>query len=111
MKHSNLFTLAASTVVLSALATSSSLADQREFAEDVASALCAAIGTETGGNTAAAAGGVACKYLTRAGDSTVKALIDKYFDGQDQKFADATCTTIVYKNGKTIKPSANAKCS
>jgi hypothetical protein len=86
------------------------LADQREFAEDLAAALCGAIGADIGGNTAAAAGSVVCKYTTRATDSAVRALIDTYFDRNDQKFADATCSRIVYANGKVITPSTASGC-
>lgn len=88
-----------------------SYADAREFAEDLAAALCGAIGAQSGGNSAAAAGTVVCKYATRAADTAVKALIDKYFEGKDQEFADRTCTTIMYKDGKVIRPSPSSGCS
>jgi hypothetical protein len=83
----------------------------RDFAEDVASALCGAIGASTGSNTAAAAGAVVCKYGIRVADSTVKKLIDDYFAGQDQKFVDETCSTIVYADGRKLTPSAASGCS
>jgi hypothetical protein len=87
------------------------LADQREFAEDIAAALCGAIGAAKGGNSAAAAGTVMCKYAVRVGDSAVGDLINRYFDGQDQKFADAACVTIHYADGKVIRPSSKANCA
>lgn len=93
-----------------AVSSSPCSADQREFAEDLASALCGAIGAANGGNAAAATGTVICKYATRATDSAVKALIDRYFDGKDQDFADRTCTTISYADGKVIRPSNSSGC-
>jgi hypothetical protein len=99
-------TIAASSLLLAAPAH----ADQtREFAEDLAAAVCAVLAAPAG-NSAQADGALACKYTTRAADTQVKRLVDRYFEGRDQEFANSTCTTIVYADGRTIRPAPGSGC-
>ena len=95
--------------VVSLVMTDTAMSDNREFAEDVAQSLCAILAAASG-NAALAGGTIVCKYGTRTAYNKVEKLIDEHFDGEDQEFADETCITIQYADGKTIKQSASSGC-
>lgn len=101
---------AVSIIVAISFPTAFANASDTELAEDLAAALCGVLGATTGNNSVAAGGAIVCKYATRATGDAVASLIDSYFDGEDQKFADETCVTIQYEGGKVIKPSEGSGC-
>ncbi|MER8691551.1 hypothetical protein NKI77_04725 [Mesorhizobium opportunistum] len=53
----------------------------------------------------------ACAYGTMLAKKAVSNLIDKYFDKEDQDFADKYCLTIVRADGTKIEPKDKTNCS
>jgi hypothetical protein len=52
-----------------------------------------------------------CTYGTSIAQSSVGDLIDKYFNKQDQAFANKYCLTIVLADGTKIEPDDKTSCS
>ena len=83
-----------------------------ESAADIAGATgCGILATLLKNPQAQVAAGGACIYGTSLAKSAVGSLIDKYFDNEDQKFADKYCLTIVRADGTKIEPKDKTKCS
>ncbi len=60
---------------------------------------------------AAVVAGGACVSGTSVAKSAISTLVDKYFDSEDQDFADKYCLTIVRADGSKIEPQDKTNCS
>ena len=60
---------------------------------------------------AAVAAAGACIYGTSVANNLLGDLIDDYFEGEEQAFANKYCLTVVKSDGKRIEPTTKTNCS
>ena len=63
------------------------------------------------GDLGGVAVGVGCAYGTEFAKDQISDVVDEYFEGEDQKFADEMCITIVYEGGNRIEPKDKSNCA
>lgn len=71
---------------------------------------CASAGLVSGGGVAGVSVALTCAYGTEVARDGVGSLIDSYFEGKDQEFANANCVTIVNADGSKIEPQNKKRC-
>ena len=87
------------------------VADENDALKIAGDTGCGILGSLLANPQAAVAAAGACIYGTAVTKDLVDSLINTYFDGEDQAFANKYCLTITRANGETIAPTDRTNCS
>lgn len=99
-----------SAIILSMTGATAFAVDASKAAEIAGNTGCGILASLLQQPQAAVAAAGACVYGTSVANDLVAGLVDEYFKGEDQAFANKYCLTIVNSDGGKIKPTIKTNC-